>query len=393
MTLLRSCSSKTQKRNEPKVLHICSDFPNHNIYTQLVTHLEDINVFQIVYAAVRTKAEAAWKATAPTNIEFHLRYILRPHHRLFFRTKIRKVVQDLCSQVDLFNVGLIHAHFLYSDGAVALQLKKKYGIPYIVAVRNTDINYFKRYRPDLSWLADEVLMEAGLVIFLSPVYRLNLLARLRTRLFMLLDKKSIVVPNGINSEWLISTQPRYDLSGDVLRLIYVGNFSKNKNIPVILKAVSILAAKQTVQLTLVGGGGNGHREVQQLLSSGKYDFATYLGRVESRQRLRAIYRENDLFVMPSFEETFGVVYIEALSQGLPIVYSRGQGVDGYFVPGTICEVVDPRNPSDIARKIEILANRRQDIAQECMIQARRFEWCKIAKTYRGIYTSAMMADL
>ena len=39
--------------------------------------------------------------------------------------------------------------------------------------------------------------------------------------------------------------------------------------------------------------------------------------------------------MPSRYETFGLVYGEAMSQGLPIIYSKGQGVDGYFKEGTV----------------------------------------------------------
>ena len=39
-----------------------------------------------------------------------------------------------------------------------------------------------------------------------------------------------------------------------------------------------------------------------------------------------IYRENDIYVMPSIIETFGLVYAEAMSQGLPVIYTRGQGL-------------------------------------------------------------------
>lgn len=41
-----------------------------------------------------------------------------------------------------------------------------------------------------------------------------------------------------------------------------------------------------------------------------------------------MFAESDIFVMVSHSETFGLVYIEALSQGLPILYTRGQGIDG-----------------------------------------------------------------
>jgi len=386
-------SFKTEFKKKLKVLHLCSDFANKNIYKQLVTHLEEINISQVVYSAVRTEAEAKWKSKKQSDTEYCLRYILRPYHRLFFRAKIRKVSQDLYEYIDLSNIGLVHAHFLYSDGAVALQLKKKLSIPYIVAVRNTDINIFRRYRPDLTCISNEVLRNASRVVFISPAYRNQFLSSLRPNMRIPIEQKAVVVPNGLESNWLTFAPPAYKSYGDLLRIIYVGDFNKNKNIPGILQAISILAVKQNVNLTLVGGGGNGEREVKKLLSSGKYNFVRYLGKIENGPKLRAIYREHDLFIMPSFRETFGVVYIEALSQGLPIIYSHGQAVDGYFPQGTISEDVDPRSPVDIANKIQILANRRKHITQKCVVEAKKFAWSQIAKTYKKIYASVLLNDM
>jgi len=368
-------------------LHICSDFAKQKIYTQLVNHLELAGVSQIVYAPVRTTEESEFVPTNFDNIKYYFNHILRPHHRFFFRTKVRKVVKNLSSVVDLSKIDMIHAHFLFSDGAVAFQLKQKLKIPYIVSVRNTDIYTFMRYRPDLFWLVYAILREASHVIFLSPAYKTIFLNLLNIRSRSLVNNKSVIVPNGVDSEWLKAVPSNSPDNPDVLRLLFVSDFSKNKNIAGLLKAVSLLSQNQPVLLTLVGDGGDGEELVMKLLSLPEYNFVEYLGRINDMAPLRKVYRDHDILVVPSFRETFGVVYIEALSQGLPIIYSRGQGVDGYFTPGTVSESVDPNDPVDIANKIIKLKERRWSMREECILQAKQFNWFRIAGIYKKIYSN------
>jgi glycosyltransferase involved in cell wall biosynthesis len=153
----------------------------------------------------------------------------------------------------------------------------------------------------------------------------------------------------------------------------------------VLEAAALLAATRGVVLTLVGGGGDGAAEVEAQIASGRFPFARRLGRVDDPAALLEIYRQHDVFVMPSRLETFGVVYVEALSQGLPIVHSRGQGVDGYFPPGTVAAAVDPDNPADIAAKVTALADRLPAIRESCVREARRFDWDSIARSYADLY--------
>jgi len=379
--------------NKPTVLHICSDFPNKQIYKHLVKHLADKGVSQLVYSPVRSEAEAKSTIEEMSEVNIHLRDILRLHDRLLFRSKIRKIYRDLCSVIKLSTINFVHAHFLYSDGAVALKLKRQQGIPYIVAVRNTDINVFMRYRPDLRWLANDIIREASQVVFISPGYRAIFFSCISTEMRTLIANKSIVVPNGVGPNWLKTPPPPTRQSEKTLRVLYVGDFTKNKNVPGLLNALFILYQRRAVQLTLVGGGGDGMEKVQKMLALDKFRFAEFVGRITQIEHLQRIYQNHDLFAMPSFKETFGVVYIEALSQGLPIIHSNGQGVDGFFEPGTVSESVDPTDPLDIARKIEIVAARCHAIRPECINEAKRFDWKCIANTYESLYLSNLTCNI
>lgn len=377
-------------RGEPPnaVLHVCGDFAKQQIYTQLVAHLARQGVAQVVYAPVRTAEEAAWSAPELAGVPCHVRHILSLRDRFLFRAKVRRVVHDIPGQVDMATVRLVHAHFLYSDGAVALELKRQFGVPFIVAVRNTDVNAFMRYRPDLARTRDRILAEAEKVVFLSHAYESFLAQRMGRGLRQRVEAKSTIVPNGIREDWLADVPPLAGRDPLSLRLLYVGDFSSNKNIPALLDAVGLLAESRDVRLTLVGGGGGGAEQVARLLRSGRFPFAENAGRVDDPRELRGIYRDHDVFVMVSHFETFGVVYIEALSQGLPIVHSRGQGVDGYFEPATVAEAANPRDPKDIAACIDAVAARLPGIRGRCVEEARRFDWSHIATTYSVIYNEA-----
>jgi L-malate glycosyltransferase len=372
------------------VLHICSDFAKQRIYFELVRQLAADGIAQKVYVPVRSEAELApFKNVSIPGAEFHSSKILHPVHRVLFRRKISTVTKDLLSRIDARRVTNAHAHFLYSDGGVARALNRAHGLPYVVSVRNTDVNFFMKLRPDLRWLAQDILERARRVVFITPSYREIVAGWLPARRREAFEAKSRVIPNGLAQFWLTNTYhaPR---NGDVLKILYVGDFSRNKNIPRAIAAVSRLNKSRPASLTLVGGGGDGEAEVRSLASASS--FVTLCGRVDSPDKLSGIYRQHDIFLMPSLKETFGVVYIEAMSQGLPVVFSRGQGIDGYFPPGGVAEAVNPLDPDSICAALVALAHRLDRIREQCVASAETFNWPRIARMYAESYRDALNND-
>ena len=375
------------------VFHLCSDYARQTLYGELLRAIASPGTRQFMYVPTRTAAELdVGRITDDPSIDFRFKHLLRPYHRLLFRTKVRRVMSDVLSNTPVAQFRLVHAHFLYSDGAVARKLHKARGLPYLVAVRNADLNAFMRYRPDLAAVRNDVLRHASRVVFLSPAYREAVVARLPRALQEIVLAKALVVPNGIGQDWLFESTGATARRAGPLRLLYVGDFTPNKNIAGIVAAVQLLRTQQDARLTVIGGGSDADGATQRLLEQHTEHGVTALGRISDRQRLRALFREHDILVMPSFHETFGLAYIEALSQGMPIVHSRGQGVDGYFAPGTVAAAVDPADPSSIATGIGELALRLPGISEDCMRQAQRFSWGRIGETYRETYR-AISAEL
>jgi len=115
-----------------------------------------------------------------------------------------------------------------------------------------------------------------------------------------------------------------------------------------------------------------------------YPFINYIP-PKPKEELINIYRNNDIFIMPSIHETFGLVYAEAMSQGLPIIYTKGQGFDGQFLEGIVGYHVNCKDPKDIYKRIKDILKNYESISNNCIKKANKFNWGKISDQYHNIY--------
>jgi len=377
------------------VLHICSDFARQNIYCHLLAALAARGLSQVAFAPVRTEGEVGLgpELEHRSRSPVVLRKVLTPLDRILFRRKIRRVMHTLEAAVNLGHIHLVHAHFWYSDGAVARKLRERYGLPFVVAVRNTDVNAFLRLRPDLLGLATEVLLAAARIVFITPCYVERVLSKLGKQARLQVEGKICVVPNGVAAFWLegdLALPPEAaTVPPETLRVLYVGDFSSNKNLKNLVKAVEILNRSRPVRLTLIGSGG-AYEGWVGTRAGAEDGLVTWKGRLSDTAALRREYLQHHVFAMPSLRETFGVVYLEALSQGLPILHSRGEGIDGYFDGLDIAEKANPNSPQEIAEKLRILSERTPGVRVRCRQAARRFDWNVVAAQYQEIYDAAIL---
>lgn len=302
--------------------------------------------------------------------------------RMFFFLKHRKIYLDVISKFKVKDYSIIHAHSLFSNGYIALNLKKKYGVPYIVAVRNTDVNLFFRYMVHLREIGNEILKEADNVIFLSESYRDQTIQRyVNKKLKNDILNKSRVIPNGIEEFWLANKPMPKKINNSDIKILYVGVINKNKNILMTIKAIEVLVASgYSVSFTVVG-------EIQNQSIHDKlveYPYVSYMSPLP-KDKLINIYRMNDIFVMPSINETFGLVYAEAMSQGIPVIYSEGQGFDGQFDEALVGYSVNCYDAHDIAEKILKVVENYYYLSENSILFANKFNWHRISDLYNEIY--------
>ena len=372
------------------ILHISNSYASQKLYRNLLINLDKYGVRQFMYAPVRRKEMLEEnRIYGHERIQFKYSYILRKYHRLLFQRRIKAIVNDISTVPFLKQTNLVHAHFLFSDGAVALKLKERFGIPYVVSVRNTDVNLYFRFMKHLSALGNCILEEAAAIILVTPKYADLLLERY-------IDKKNRessrhkirIIPNGINDFWFENTNSTGRVLGETIKLLFVGKFDRGKNIGSIIDAVKrIEAEKKRVHLTLVGGGGNNDCKIKKMVAKNQH-LVDFLGKINDKRRLLEIYRAHDIFIMPSFHETFGLVYIEAISQGVPCIYTKGQGIDGYFKDGEIGYPVHPKDVKGIIEKIILITKRYSELSTACLSSLDEFHWDRISRNLINTYHSA-----
>lgn len=361
------------------VLQLAPDYYNSSIYRSLFQALADRGVAQQVYVADNVNVNA--QPDDEGNITVASK-AFSPLERLLFFPKQRFIQRHLHSSIRMDSIDLIHAHTLFSSGYAAYQLWKEQHIPYIVAVRNTDVNTFFRYMKHLMPIGWKVLQHAKKVVFLSPAYKQTVLSRyVPARMRQAIEEKAVVIPNGINPIFL-DEAPDHSYDPKTIRLIYVGKLMHMKNIDMLLRVCDKLSVDHQVSLTIVGKIID--KKYARIADSRPY--IRYMPPAPPK-KVRDIMRENDIFIMPSLWETFGLVYAEAMSQGLPVIYTRGQGFDGWFADGEVGYAVPPDDVEAISQRVLDIHTNYAALTTRCRQSAMRFDWQKIADTYTDIYNT------
>lgn len=364
-------------------LHLTNDFAGSAVYKNLISELDQIGQPQIVYTPLRN-AGSVDKNKIDLSVDgSKIIYspILNLHtDRIFYKLKIKKILKDVECKIDVHAISCTHAHTWFSDGGVAYELNKKYNIPYIIAIRNTDLNLFWKL-PHLKSYGLEILRNASRVILISKTYQDRVLSD--PKINPIINSKFALIPNGIDDYWIRNSEERKREINEIPQLLFIGKFSKGKNVMKLIQAVEILEQQGIVcKLNLVGGGGEMESKVLDYIKN--IDSITYHGKIYDKERLKEFYCNSDIFTMPSKAETFGLVYIEALSQGIPTVFTKNEGIDGLY-SNNIGEAVDCDSVQSIAQGIKkiVLNYIEYDFNPKEIIK--NHDWKEIAIEYKEVY--------
>ena len=230
-------------------------------------------------------------------------------------------------------------------------------------------------------LGRKILKHAQKIIFITPNAQQSALQHPVLRSVRdVIANNSIVISNGIDPFW--NQNITHKQSGKTpLSILYVGNFEYYKNIPLLI-AVCLQAQKRypDLHLNLVGGGGSQQKEVEALIQE-HHAWITFRERVTDKECLKEIYRNNDIFAMVS-RETFGLVYIEALTQGLPLIYAENGGFYNLYEEGHVGYSVDPQNTDSILNTIQKIVDNYDTLIDNIShCDFNRYDWNAIAKQY------------
>ena len=375
------------------LLYLTEDYFHSKVHNNLLMRMleQDVDLKIYVFAPTRPRVgeiltnsfvhhDRLIEVTAPIDIPLSL-------YRLDFWAKIRCKVRLIEKHIPISEIDAIHAATLFTEGCVARAIQKKYSIPFFVSMRGTDSDFYAQKMFHLWTMSRSVIKNANAMAYVTPTIKRKMMGRWQYRDLIEKMNAGYIINNGIDSIWIDNLHVEQKVIGNPVRVLYIGRFDSNKNVVRLIEAVKEIHKSQSIRLTLIGGDGEEQSLVEREVKQHP-DFIEYLGKIYDKLKLMEIVRECDCFAMVSHGETFGLVYAECLSQGLPIIYTLRTGFDGMYPQGNVGYGVDSHSVDSIKdgllNVIEHYDELRSNIS---LVDFKRFSWSEIAKSYNNIYMS------
>ncbi|MDD3679186.1 MAG: glycosyltransferase, partial [Patescibacteria group bacterium] len=229
---------------------------------------------------------------------------------------------------------LILAHTAVPDGYIAKRLSKRLNIPYFVYVHGADVQHKIHYSEGSSSLIRAVLISATKV-FVNSSKTKNLV---KNRVGV----DAVVIPMGVDG---VNDGLKKKKSSKI-KIISICNLEKEKGIQYSIEAVKGIK-DENLEYFIIGSGS--YEGVLQKLAKNDHRIS-FLGRL-SQEDVFGYLASSDIFVMRSYNEAFGVVYIEAMNFGLPIIGVKGEGVEDIIEKGECGILVEPRSADAVGEAL------------------------------------------
>ena len=281
---------------------------------------------------------------------------------------------------------LIHAHLAYPDGFAALQYGRSSGRPVVISVHGHDVRELPRAKRRWREMIAMALDQAAAVVASS-----------RDIVGCLLDlgvaeEKVRLIPQGVDCSLFRPTASRRAGEGG-WRLLYAGRFDRKKGLGVLLEAMALLRQRRDdVQLKLIGGSPMSGTAKDFRLQAEQLGLAECVEFVDEQPwaKMPGQMAAADLFVLPSFYDSFGIVLIEAMACGLPVVATRCGGPQE-IVEEEVGELVEVGDAPDLARGIgDLLDNyERYDRAAIRRRVEERYDYRRLAARIYQVYEEVL----
>jgi len=174
-------------------------------------------------------------------------------------------------------------------------------------------------------------------------------------------------------------------------LLFAGRIEPIKGIDILLRAMARLPDSIEMRLLIVGGDSASADEMTRLCSVvgelGIGDKVTFLGTVE-HGKMPLFYGAADVCVVPSYHESFGLVALEALACGTPVVASRVGGLATIIKDGETGYLVGELSHEAFARHLELLLSdeeRMRRMGNAAHLSAKKYAWATVARQVLRVY--------
>jgi len=267
--------------------------------------------------------------------------------------------------------------------------------------------------PEVVWLAAKVLRRhyivhyhletdaSGFFGFLLPWYKRFILGRVlrsASRVVAVSPDQPLIlmreygvgaqhidtIPNGIDSKFSRARRQEAPVPGR-FRWLFVGRLVAQKNVELLLEATALMA--QDVELVIVGDGED-RAKLEALARHLKPNSVTFAG-VQRGEDLLMQYRQADAFVLPSRKESTGLVLLEAMAAGLPIVATNVEGTRETM--GSDGLLVEPNAPA-LAEAMDRLTGDHAlwaELARRSAGRSEQHSWSRPLDRFRTLYSEVL----
>lgn len=342
---------------QPTILHISNDYPDCFVpdKTKAVQRLVDgtPEFRHVVYSLNRINGLSGQVSCPFGEDRFAVAYRALPKG-LLWESRLRDLAKWIEEDLKQRNIvpDLIEGHKFTVEGLIAQDLSKALGKPFICDIQgNTDVKILqikKSLRARYRAIAAEVKLVFPYSVWPMPVFE---------KLTGLESSKCHILPVYPGFDTL--TPSAVSPLNNLVTVFHLDSWSR-KNIVSVLAALKVVKNKiPDATLDIYGRGAPGtvlkiDRFIQE---AGLTGHARLMGPIPNND-LPKILGSYAGFMLPSKEETYGLVFAEALFSGLPVMFPKGWAIDGIFETSAIGYAADPLSVPDIANGIEFLLSQQ-----------------------------------
>lgn len=247
-------------------------------------------------------------------------------------------------------LSLTHAHYVFPSGMLSLTLKRLFGVPYVVTAHGGDIERMPKKSPRIHNWTTTILQNAEHVIAVGP-----LLAEQIEQEFTVPKDKISVLSMGVNRE-LFKPIPKSEARAQLglddasFRFLFVGNVIEQKGVEELLQAFQMMKTQCNCNIELTIIGARRDEEYMKRLHPFIDDAVRFIDPLPQNELVKW-FQASDTFVLPSHLEGLGLVALEALASGTPVIASEVGGLPSLLANGA-GHLVPAKNASELTREMQ-----------------------------------------
>jgi len=312
--------------------------------------------------------------------------------------------RELVGRIAGFRPDVIHAHSIWETTDIAVRAAKEAGCPYVITTHGTW--QFLKYTPAFKRVTDRLRLGLWrrhavwprLLRGAGAVIALNAREEADARAAHVAHGCIHRIPNAVDTAAFSPASPggkekARDRLGwpPGLTALFVGNMQEQKGVFTLLQAARMAGSAALSRWVFCGDGPDREAAKAEARAFGLSDRALFLGRVP-REDMPGLYQAADMAVLPSREEPFATVFLEAMASGLPCVGCAGGGTAEIISDCETGFVVPPADAPALSKAVRWLADHPEGAAS--MGRAgrlkveREFAWPRVAGRIERAYRAA-----